>query len=388
MNGSIDERIVNLLKNQIKNNYFKSKEDLINDPMFKNFIESIKQNDEQGIRDVKMEILAYYDELFKTKEELSLDNVFDLENNAGNNFVEYVNDNNESLILENNLGNKDAKDLILDKQNELIAQGDNIITNDLGLIMDEIKEEKIEVELINDVKPELLNNEQQEQLAVIKQSDVLEDKQINFDPTNNLFVDAKTGESFTVNENNDGNYEIKSAVLTDDIKTGVEDKPVVEEVKQEEIKEINKYDQFTVADSKWTLDNAKDKSSDDEIIKMETAVLTDDIKTGVEDKPVVEEVKQEEIKEINKYDQFSIADLKWTLDNARDKFSNDEIIKMEAAYNTKTNEIDEKQMVIEQPKVLTLKKEYTGFSSLLVLCLTTGIGAISIFMYILLMIGV
>ena len=116
---------------------------------------------------------------------------------------------------------------------------------------------------------------------------------------------------------------------------------------------------------------------------METAVLTDDIKTGVEDKPVVEEVK-----EINKYDQFSIADLKWTLDNARDKFSNDEIIKMEAAYNTKTNEIDEKQMVIEQPKVLTLKKEYTGFSSLLVLCLTTGIGAISIFMYILLMIGV
>lgn len=328
MNGSIDERIVNLLKNQIKNNYFKSKEDLINDPMFKNFIESIKQNDEQGIRDVKMEILAYYDELFKTKEELSLDNVFDLENNAGNNFVEYVNDNNESLILENNLGNKDAKDLILDKQNELIAQGDNIITNDLGLIMDEIKEEKIEVELINDVKPELLNNKQQEQLAVIKESDVLEDKQINFDPTNNLFVDAKTGESFTVNENNDGNYEIKSAVLTDDIKT------------------------------------------------------------GVEDKPVVEEVKQEEIKEINKYDQFSIADLKWTLDNARDKFSNDEIIKMEAAYNTKTSEIDEKQMVIEQPKVLTLKKEYTGFSSLLVLCLTTGIGAISIFMYILLMIGV
>ena len=323
MNGSIDERIVNLLKNQIKNNYFKSKEDLINDPMFKNFIESIKQNDEQGIRDVKMEILAYYDELFKTKEELSLDNVFDLENNAGNNFVEYVNDNNESLILENNLGNKDAKDLILDKQNELIAQGDNIITNDLGLIIDEIKEEKIEVELINDVKPELLNNKQQEQLAVIKESDVLEDKQINFDPTNNLFVDAKTGESFTVNENNDGNYEIKSAVLTDDIKTGVEDKPVVEEVK-----------------------------------------------------------------EINKYDQFSIADLKWTLDNARDKFSNDEIIKMEAAYNTKTNEIDEKQMVIEQPKVLTLKKEYTGFSSLLVLCLTTGIGAISIFMYILLMIGV
>lgn len=344
MNGSIDERIVNLLKNQIKNNYFKSKEDLINDPMFKNFIENIKPNDTQGVRDVKMEILSYYDELFKTKEELNLENIFDLENSNGNNFAQYVNENKESLILENDLGNKDAKDLILDKQNELITKGDNVITNDLNVIMDEIKKDKIEVEMINDVKPELLNKEQQTQLEAIKKSDVLENEQINFDPTNNLFVNAKTGDSFTVNENNQGNFEIQSAVMTDDVKTGVSDKPVIDEVKEEEIE-----------------------------IKQE---------------PLLNENINDQVNEINKYDQFSVTDLKWTLENAKDKFPAEEISKMEAAYNAKVSTLNEKEIVIEQPKVLTLKKEFTGFSSLLFLCLTTGIGAISIFMYILLIIGV
>ena len=478
MNGSIDERIVTLLKENIKNNNYKSKEELINDPIFKTYIETVKPNDEQGIRDVKMEILSYYDEINKTKEVLDFDSVLDLENNSGSKFVEFINDNNESLILENNIGNKDAKDLILDKQNELVAKGDNVITNDIDLIMDEIKEQKIEVELIKDVKPEILNMEEQEQLAAIKESEVLSDKQIDFDPVNNLFVDAESKESFTVNENKDGNFEIKSAVLTDEIKTGVDDALIIDEVKKEDVisdvvengtlteEEILDFNEiqneenivlndevlsFSDDNQKETVEEqllspvnetkeetleplsleAKEESSitsvteqKEEVLEQSTTELKENVVESlvsptvqqkketleqllppiVEDKEeeskniniqesIVEEVvvqnnkANEEIKEINKYEQFTEADLKWTLDNARDKFPNEEILKMEEAYNLKNAEITNEK-INENPKTLILKKEYTGFTNLLILCLTVGCGALSIFIYILLMIGV
>lgn len=353
MNGTIDERIVNLLKMQIKNGAFKTKEDLIKDPMFVDFINNVMQNDNQGIRDVKTEILNYYDELYKTKETMNLDNLEDIQNSNGNNFIKYVNNDNEMVVLENSIGNKDAKDIIIDKQNELVAGGDKTIT-ETDLVVEDVKKEKIEVEFINDVNPENLNDEQKKAYNAIEASNVLEDSKINYDPVNNIFVDDKTKDTFTVNENKEGNYEITKAEMTDDVKTGEISKTVVEEVKNEDVldKEI---------EAKPVLAEASEPA------KVEGEVA---------------------VSEINKYEQYSEADLRWALDNGRDKFPQEELLKMQAAYDVKASQNKSKAPQLEQPKVLTLKKEYTGFSSLLFLSLVCGIGAISIMMYILLMVGI
>ena len=121
----------------------------------------------------------------------------------------------------------------------------------------------------------------------------------------------------------------------------------------------------------------------------------DVLNKDLEDKPalaVAEEPAKVEgeifVQEINKYDQYSEADLRWALDNGRDKFPEEELLKMQAAYESKLLQNKDKAPQLEKPKVLTLKKEYTGFSSLLFLSLVSGIGAISIFMYILLMVGI
>ena len=96
----------------------------------------------------------------------------------------------------------------------------------------------------------------------------------------------------------------------------------------------------------------------------------------------MDQVKEEEI---NQYKQYSESDLKWAIDNAKEQFPDNELAKMELAYNEKV--ANQPEPVLEKEKTMILTKEYTGFSSLVVLCLTTGLGALSIFMYVLLTLG-
>ncbi|MEG0407757.1 MAG: hypothetical protein RSH78_01980 [Bacilli bacterium] len=107
-----------------------------------------------------------------------------------------------------------------------------------------------------------------------------------------------------------------------------------------------------------------------------------DLKNPVENKtvPTNEEIPSSTDKE-NKYDAYTEMDLNIALTHS-DEFPEHEVELMKEALESKqSNEIT----YVEKPKILT--KKYDGYSSLLVLSLITGLGGISIFMYILLMIG-
>ncbi|MBE6152067.1 MAG: hypothetical protein E7165_01980 [Firmicutes bacterium] len=241
-----------MIKEQINNGEFKTKQELIhflhnfNTNYFNNptLMQKLKQAGinlkELNINEVTQELLAYYDRSKTDTSSLDLQGITQVEID-GKDYIKRTDSNGNTQLLDDSLNKNNFVDQFTTRQNESYRyQSDNGVKN-ADEIFDDMKKDKADVKLTASTNQRNLTLEESAEFAtVMGMSDA---SRINFivDPTRNIYINKDNGDIFYVHRDENGKLVVKKAVeaTAETVKTNGDDALNDITVTQEKSNEIN-----------------------------------------------------------------------------------------------------------------------------------------------------
>lgn len=329
-----DQKFVEKIKKRISDKKFDNKDALI---AYLRHFDNL--NNDEELKKFKLSMLEHYDKVYKN-EQLKPDGLQELKVDDDK-YIKYKDTNGKTIVLENNVSNKSLIDQYNNIQNDLVATEKTDKLKDSDEIKNEMQRKKIEVSLEKEVNENELSNKEKEQLNAIKATNDFKKDNYIFDTERNIYINENTNETYKVDKNKEGHYEVKTA----------------ENNMEKEVVEITNEEIMTkIASEQPIMGNSNND---------------------------VQETK-EEVQVENKMDLNGMTNVDLEFLASSNRLTDEQLVQVnqEIMKREKTEKFVD---TYEKPKVF--QKKFNGYSSLLILSLVTGIGGMSLFLYILLMIG-
>lgn len=270
MNKLYDNSFADAIRKKILDGDFKEKEDLMkflkiamSDPMVTQSLkeDGIVLNDEE-LESISKGLLEYYDKTKTDLTSLNLEGVSQFDIGTAD-YIKIKNEDGTYDVLDDSMNDKNFVEQMKERQNQSVSlQTSDGIKNKEEIIKD-MKEDKKEATLtastnvdVRDLTPE----ERRQFMAIMRMNDA--DK-INFvvDPVRNIYINRDTGETYYVNKNQYNQMEVRKVeestveTIKQDVshidEDGVEQTTIVENPENMDFENLDEFELQYIVDNRF-----------------------------------------------------------------------------------------------------------------------------------------